>query len=223
MTSRHPTQPPWPRSPPRRGRLVPRRATAVRPDLDVDDDGGRHRGDLRGARWSAPGHRAGPACAAASSTRKRSGPVGRPLCPADHGSSDATQQQTLRAAIDWSYELLAPDQRGSSLASASSPAPSTSKPPWTWPARASAPIDLLATLVKQSMVARRTGPVSAARHATGLRWRRWRSWTPTTRASVTPLCVALASRARWGSAGQPRPARHLRGDINNFRAALGGA
>ena len=70
---------------------------------------GRHRRDLRGPGWPAAGHRAGrsqdPAVPAAGSAAL----LRSCLAVLTGGPRDAPQrQQTLRATLDWSHELLSP-------------------------------------------------------------------------------------------------------------------
>ena len=203
------------------------RATAVRPDLDVDDamaadiaaicvalDGLPLAIELAAVRSEALSHEA---------IRAR---LEDRFALLIDGSSDATQrQQTLRAAIDWSYELLAPGQRrffarlGVFAGTFDLEAALDVAGPGL-----DAPVDLLASLVKQSMVAR--AGRDRYRLLDTLRAYALEALAQLdaddTRKRHATVYVALAEQGEMGirGAGQHAWLEHLRGDINNFRAAL---
>ena len=85
------------------------RARAHDPDFDLDDANARRgRGDLPARRRAAAGDRAGGrALRAAVARRDRRAPATTALGALGAGARDApARQQTLRATIDWSHELL---------------------------------------------------------------------------------------------------------------------
>ena len=90
------------------GRLFVERAQAVQPDFALTDANAAGRGrDLRAAGRAAAGDRAGRGAQQAAGARGVAAAARPPLQLLTGGARDLpARQQTLRATIDWSYELL---------------------------------------------------------------------------------------------------------------------
>jgi predicted ATPase/DNA-binding SARP family transcriptional activator len=203
------------------------RAAAVRPDLNIDDDAAA---DIAAVCLALDGLPLAIELAAARadvltprSIRARL--EDRFALLVDGGVDAAQRQQTLRAAIDWSFELLTPDQRtffarlgvfagtlelDAALAVAGAGLPN--------------PLELLASLVKQSMVARagedRYRLLDTLRaYALGVLAD---LDADDTRDRHADFYVDLAEQGELAIRGpdQLRWLDHLRSDINNFRASL---
>jgi predicted ATPase/DNA-binding SARP family transcriptional activator len=203
------------------------RATAVRPDLTVDDASA---GDIAAVCLALDGLPLAIELAAArtellSPAAIRSRLEDRFALLVDGVSDVAVRQQTLRAAIDWSFELLSADQRiffarlgtfagsfdlDAALAVAG--------------CRLSAPLEMLASLVKQSMVAR-AGP-DRYRLLDTLRAYALDVLTDLdadeTRDRHADAFVRLAEQGEIEIRGpdQLRWLERFRADINNFRGAI---
>ncbi len=94
-------------------RLFVERARGRRPASPSTADNAAGRGRALPAAGRPPaGHRAGRGPGAGAAGRRARGPAGRPLPAADRRRADrAPRQQTLRATLDWSYELLDEPER----------------------------------------------------------------------------------------------------------------
>jgi predicted ATPase/DNA-binding SARP family transcriptional activator len=203
------------------------RAQAVRPDLDVDD---RTAADIAAICLALDGLPLAIELAAArtdvlSPAAIRSRLADRFGLLVDGGVDAAKRQQTLRGAIDWSYELLTIDQRtafarlgvfagGFDLDAALDVAG----------AGLPNPLELLASLVKQSMVTR-AGP-DRYRLLDTLRAYALDALAELdaddTRARHAAYFTDLAERGEIAIRGteQMEWLDHFRSDVNNFRTAL---
>jgi predicted ATPase/DNA-binding SARP family transcriptional activator len=203
------------------------RATAVRPDLEVDDAAAR---DIAAVCLALDGLPLGIELAAAradvlSPAALRARLEDRFGLLIDGGADAVERQQTLRGAIDWSFELLSDDQRtlfarlGAFAGSFDLDAALT-----VAGFGLDAPLELLASLVKQSMVARagqerfrlldtlRAYALTALgeRDADATRDRHADFFVE--RAEQGELAIRGAEQLLW--------LESFRNDVNNFRAAL---
>ena len=207
--------------------LFVERAQAVRPDLALDD---RTAADIAAICLALDGLPLAIELAAArtdvlSPAAIRSRLSDRFQLLVAGGIDAAQRQQTLRAAIDWSFELLADEQRtffvrlgvfagdfdlDAALAVAG--------------AGMANPLELLASLVKQSMVAR--AGTDRYRLLDTLRAYALDMLAEldadATRSRHAAYFTALAERGELGIRGpdQLEWLEHFRHDVNNFRAAL---
>ena len=203
------------------------RATAVRPDLEVDDAVAR---DIAAVCLSLDGLPLAIELAAArtdvlSPAAIRARLKDRFDLLVDGGADAAERQQTLRAAIDWSFDLLPAEQRtffarlGAFAGAFDLDAALT-----VAGSGMAAPLELLASLVKQSMVTR-AGP-ERYRLLDTLRAYALHALADldadSTRDRHAAFYVDLAERGETGIRGHEQLVwlERFRSDINNFRAAL---
>ena len=207
--------------------LFVERATAVSPDLEVDDTVAA---DIAAVCIALDGLPLAIELAAArtdvlSPAAVRSRLEDRFGLLVDGGTDVAERQQTLRAAIDWSFELLSPPQR-TFFARLSAFAGTFSLDAALIVAGQGldAPLELLASLVKQSMVARSghdryrlldTLRAYALEHLAELD-------ADDTRDRHADVYVRLAEQGEVQIRGADQLAwlEQLRSDVNNLRAAL---
>ena len=203
------------------------RASAVRPDLEVDD---RTAADIAAICLALDGLPLAIELAAARTELLSPGSIRARLedrfaLLVDGGTDLAARQQTLRSAIDWSFELLSPDQR-SFFARLGVFAGSFDLEAALMVAGAdlAAPLELLGSLVKHSMVAR----AGADRYRLLDTLRAYALEVlgeldaDATRHRHADFYAGLAARGEAAIRGpeQLEWLDHLRRDINNFRGAL---
>jgi predicted ATPase/DNA-binding SARP family transcriptional activator len=207
--------------------LFIQRATAVRPDLEVDDDVAT---DIAAVCLALDGLPLAIELAAArtdvlSPAAVRARLEDRFSLLVNGGADVAERQQTLRAAIDWSFDLLTPDQRtffarlGTFAGTFDLDAALT-----VAGAGLPEPFELLASLVKQSMVTR----AGQERYRLLDTLRAYALAVladldaDSTRERHAAFYVKLAEQAETGIRGHDQQAwlDRCRSDVNNLRAAL---
>jgi predicted ATPase/DNA-binding SARP family transcriptional activator len=207
--------------------LFVERATAVRPDLEVDDAAAR---DIAAVCSALDGLPLGIELAAArvdvlSPAAIRVRLEDRFGLLIDGGADVVERQQTLRGAIDWSFELLSEDQRTFFARLGAFPGSFDLDAALTVAGFGlESPLELLASLVKQSMVARvgkerfrlldtlraYAQAALAGRDADATRDRHAGFFVE--RAEQGELAIRGAAQLVW--------LESFRNDVNNFRAAI---
>ena len=88
--------------------LFVERAGTARPGFGIFDEHDRGGGgrDLRDARRSTPGHRAGRGADGRDERGRGAGPARRPVPAADRPGARPDRQSTLRSTVAWSFDLL---------------------------------------------------------------------------------------------------------------------